>query len=590
MSLHRELERRILDAAARAFGEEYREREAMLKRCQNPQFGDFQCNLALPLAKQVGEKPRDAATQLMSALEVDDLCSAVEIAGPGFLNLRVRNDVLGETIAQTLLHERCGVDARESRRVVLDYSSPNLAKDLHVGTFRTTVIGDTIARVFTFLGHTVLRQNHYGDWGTNFGVLVAMLRREFAGDLERLKELSLEDVEALYTKASALRKEDVDFAKTASEEARALQEGDPASMDAWKRLMDVTLSNAQEIYRLLDVTLYPEHDRAESSYRHDLQGVIDHLEACGILAESQGAQCVYLEGYENQDGTPLPAIVRKRDGGFNYTTTDLAAMRHRVQDLKADRIIIVTDRGQSLHFEMLAKVALKAGFLTEDVTFTHLGYGVILKEVEVDGKKKKERFKTRTGGTVKIRDLVAEARERCKQIAREKNPDHTEEELDELALRLAIAGLKYGDLKQRPESDYVFDWDQMLNTQGDSGIYLMYAYVRVASLFEKAGVTAEDVRAMEGPLRTEEPAERELALHLAAFPEVFRDYEQDLAANVLCRYLYDLATLYSRFWHDCPVLKADEPARSSRLRLSLGVAQRMHLGLSLLGIQTVDRM
>jgi arginyl-tRNA synthetase len=591
MSLHQEIRRRVEAAVAAALGPEHAQGESLLQPSRDARFGDFQCNAALPAAKALGAKPRDLAQKIVAQLDLGGLCAAPEIAGPGFVNLRIEDRALASALMATHGDPRCGVARRaQPQRVVVDYSSPNLAKDLHVGTFRTTVIGDSIARTLEFLGHTVLRQNHYGDWGTNFGTLVAVLKREFGPDLAALSSLDLPQIEALYTQGSAMRKDDPAFARDAAEEALKLQQGDPSSRAAWRRLMDVTLSNCAEIYQRLDVTMRPEHDRPESSYNEDLPVVLDDLQRLGLLTTSDGAKVVFVEGYLNREGEPLPAIVQKADGGYNYTTTDLAAMRHRVRNLRADRIVIVTDRGQSLHFEMMAAVARKAGWLPESTVFTHVGYGVIQREIEEDGKKKKVRFKTRAGGTVKIRELLAEGVERCEKIALEKNPELAPAERSEIALRLTVAGLKYTDLKQRPDTDYVFDWDQMLALQGDTGVYLLYAYVRIRSVFEKAGTDAASALP-HGELRFTHPAERELALHLAKFEDVFSEYERELAATPLCRYAYDLATLFNRFYHDCPILKAEEEGvRAARLELSYLAAERLRLVLGLLGIRTVERM
>ncbi|MBK9387581.1 MAG: arginine--tRNA ligase [Planctomycetes bacterium] len=591
MSLHQEIRRRVEAAVVAALGPEHAQGESLLQPSRDPRFGDFQCNAALPAAKALGSKPRDLALKIVEKLDLAGLCAAPEIAGPGFVNLRIEDRALASALMATHGDPRCGVAPRSApQRVVVDYSSPNLAKDLHVGTFRTTVIGDSIARTLEFLGHTVLRQNHYGDWGTNFGTLVAVLKREFGPDLAALERLDLPQIEALYTQGSSLRKDDPAFARDAAEEALKLQQGEPSSRAAWRRLMDVTLANCAEIYQRLDVTMKPEHDRPESSYNADLSVVLDDLQRLGLLTTSEGAKVVFVDGFVNREGEPLPAIVQKADGGYNYTTTDLAAMRHRVRNLRADRIVIVTDRGQSLHFEMMAAVARKAGWLPESTVFTHVGYGVIQREIEEDGKKKKVRFKTRAGGTVKIRELLAEGVERCEKIALEKNAELAPSERTEIALRLTVAGLKYTDLKQRPDTDYVFDWDQMLAVQGDTGVYLLYAYVRIRSVFEKAGADAAS-KVLLGELRFTHPAERELALHLAKCEDVFSEYERELAATPLCRYAYDLATLFNRFYHDCPILKAEEEGvRAARLELSYLAAERLRLVLGLLGIRTVERM
>ena len=519
------------------------------------------------------------------------------------------------------------------QRIVIDYSSPNLAKDLHVGTMRSTVIGDSVARVLEFLGHDVVRQNHYGDWGANFGVLVAMIKQEYGAGLEALEDAPLEAVEELYAKGSRLKADSEEFAARAAAEVNNLQSGNPESVAVWQVLMKKTLRNCHELYRTFNVSLDASHDCPESFYRDDLPRVVSELQDQGLLVEDNNARCAYLDGFYNVDGDPLPVIVQKSDAGYNYSTTDLAGIRHRVGRLQAQQIIIVTDRGQELHFRMLRALAQKAGWLPERVQLRHLGYGVILQEIDENGRRKKVRFRTRDGGTVKIRDLLAEGRRRSEKLTLERNPDISEDELDGIAAKLTIAALKYADLKQRPVSDYTFNWDQMLASQGNTGVYILYCYVRVASLFGKSGLDKDALAQGAVPVPglqhtgaglTPEPApaegggagsraskgagaahagsrgagsislshelERELLLQLVSFPELFSGYEEELSSHDICHYLYELATLYSRFWKDCPILTAADDVRHTRLVLSLAVAARVKLGLSLLGIDVVEKM
>lgn len=594
--------------------------ECQVAPCQDRQFGDYQSNLALQLAKREKTSPRNIAGAVVEAVQkgtdfkhaparrkrgsvpgVDGektggdpfsasaLVESIDIAGPGFINIRVKDTALLSELARTLADPRCGVERTASpQRIVVDYSSPNLAKDLHVGAMRSTVIGDSIARVLEFLGHEVLRQNHYGDWGANFGVLVAMIKQEYGSGLDELKTAPLETVEELYAKGSRLKADNPEFAARAAAEVNALQAGNAGSLAAWQALMDKTLRNCHGLYRAFNVSLDASHDCPESFYRDDLPRVVSELADKDLLVNDNNARCAYLDGFHNVDGDPLPVIVQKSDEGYNYSTTDLAGIRHRVGRLRAQQIIIVTDRGQELHFRMIRALAQKAGWLPDAVPLRHLGYGVILQEVTENGQARKVRFRTRDGGTVKIRDLLAEGRRRGEKLTLERNPDLSGDELDGIAAKLTIAALKYADLKQRPESDYTFNWDLMLANQGNTGIYILYCYVRIASLFRKAGL--ELAGASPGPVALSHELERELLMQVVSFPELFSGYEEDLSSHNICSYLYELAGCYSRFWKDCPILTAEDEVRHSRLVLSRAVAARLELGLSLLGIEVVERM
>ena len=540
---------------------------------------------SVPGADAAGGKPGAGPTRARALIET------VEVAGAGFVNIRLKDAALAAELARTLADPRCGV-ARVAgpQRIVVDYSSPNLAKDLHVGTMRSTVIGDSIARTLEFLGHEVLRQNHYGDWGANFGVLVAMTKREYGSGPEELEAAPLEAVEELYTRGSGLKASSEEFAAAAAAEVNKLQSGNPESVAVWEVLMEKTLRNCHGLYRTFNVSLDASHDCPESFYRDDLSRVVSELSEKGLLVDDNNARCAYLDGFHNAAGDPLPVIVQKSDEGYNYSTTELAGIRHRVGRLKARQIIVVTDRGQELHFRMIRALAQKAGWLPGKVRLKHLGYGVILQEIREGGRSKKVRFRTRSGGTVKIKELLAEGHRRCERLTLERNPDLGREELDGIARKLAIAALKYADLKQRPESDYTFNWDLMLASQGNTGIYLLYCYVRIASLFNKSGLDREELAQSPGPIVLSHELERELLVQVVSFPELFSGYEEELTSHVICHYLYELASCYSRFWKDCPILAAAEDVRRARLVLSLAVARRLELGLSLLGIEVVERM
>ena len=563
--------------------------ECQVAPCQDRQFGDYQSNLAFLLAKREKTGPREIAGAVVESIRKGTEIESIEIAGPGFINIRLKDTALLSELARTLEDPRCGVErTAHPQRIVVDYSSPNLAKDLHVGTMRSTVIGDSIARVLEFLGHEVLRQNHYGDWGANFGVLVAMIKQEYGSGLGGLEAAPLEAVEELYARGSALKASSGEFARRAAEEVNNLQAGNPESLAVWQALMDKTLRACHSLYREFNVSLDASHDCPESFYRDDLPGVIRELSEKDLLVEDNNALCAYLDGFLNVDGDPLPVIVQKSDAGYNYSTTDLAGIRHRVDRLGAQQIIIVTDRGQELHFRMIRALAQKAGWLPDSVPLRHLGYGVILQEIRDNGQTRKARFRTRSGGTVKIRELLAEGRRRSEALTLERNPHIGAGELDGIAGKLTIAALKYADLKQRPESDYTFNWDQMLANQGNTGIYILYCYVRIASLFRKAGL--ELAGAAPDTLAITHELERELLMQVVSFPELFSGYEEELSSHNICSYLYELAGCYSRFWKDCPILTAPEEVKRSRLALSRAVAARLELGLSLLGIEVVERM
>ena len=584
--------------------------------CQDKQFGDYQSNLAFLLAKRERTSPRRIADAVVKSVRADfnlpiewgepgeggisdahslsanDLIEPIEIAGQGFINIRIRNSALVAELERTLTDPRCGVErVSQPQRIVVDYSSPNLAKELHVGTMRSTVIGDSIARVLEFLGHEVLRQNHFGDWGGNFGVLVAMIKQEYgAAGLDELRAAPLEAVEELYARGSKLKKDSDDFAARAATEVNNLQSGNAESLAVWEVLMEKTLRLCHGLYKTFNVSLDASHDCPESFYRDDLSRVVRELSEKNLLVDDNNAKCAYLDGFYNVDGDPLPMIVQKSDEGYNYSTTDLAGIRHRVNQLKAQQIIVVTDRGQELHFRMLRALAQKAGWLPDGVRLRHLGYGVILQEITEGGQSKKVRFKTRRGGTVKMKDLLAEGRRRSERLTLERNPDIGADELNEIAGKLTVAALKYADLKQRPESDYTFNWDQMLASQGNTGIYLLYGYVRIASLFNKSGLDSGALAQNPGPIALSHELERELLVQVISFPELFSGYEEELTSHSIGLYLYELAGCYSRFWKDCPILTATGDVKRTRLILSLAVAERLKLGLSLLGIEVVERM
>ncbi len=595
--------------------------EYQVTPCRNRKFGDYQTNLAFVLSRQwkmpgeeksapdaaedAGEDaeaqpdmfaewrdhPQKIAELLVEAMPENSLVKSAEVAGRGFINLRIKDAALAHAVERTLGDPRCGVKpVGRPQKIVVDYSSPNLAKELHVGTMRSTVIGDSIARVLEFLGHDVMRQNHYGDWGANFGVLVAMIKQQYGAELGILQAAPLDTVEALYTRGSRLKALSDDFAAKVAVEVNNLQAGDAASLEIWRILMEKTRKNCHALYREFNVSLDESHDCPESFYRNDLTAVVEDLAEQKLLVDDNNAKCAYLDGFYNVDGNPLPIIVQKSDEGYNYSTTDLAAIRYRVNRLKAKQIIIVTDRGQQLHFQMVQALARRAGWLKSRVRYRHLGYGVILKEVTEGGKTRKVRFKTSRGGTVKLKDLLAEGRRRSERLTLERDPETDPDELRETARKLTIAALKYADLRQDPGTDYTFNWGQMLAHQGNTGVYILYCYVRIASLISRCGIAPGKLARQGGKIKLSHELERDLLLQLVAFPELFTGYLETLTSHNICTYLYELSSLYSRFWKECPVLEATKEVKRSRLVLSLAVAARLKLGLSLLGIETVERM
>jgi len=556
---------------------------AVIAPSARPQFGDYQANGVMGAAKRMRTNPRQLAEKVVAAAELDDLAEKVEVAGPGFINIHLRTEWLASELKAHLGDERLGVPAPVSpQTVVVDYSAPNLAKEMHVGHLRSTIIGDGLARVLSFIGHEVIRQNHVGDWGTQFGMLVAYLKELEAGQAggsDAGAELS--DLEQFYRNAKARFDEDTAFAESAREEVVRLQGGDMDSQDRWRRFREVSIHHCEAVYEKLGVDLRPEHIRGESFYNDDLPKVVADLQAKGLLQESQGAQCVFLDEFKNKDGDPLPVIVQKTGGGYLYATTDLAAMRYRSGELHAGRILYVTDARQSLHFQQVFAVARKAEFVGEGVSLEHVPFGTMMGD---DGRP----FKTRTGGTVKLMDLLGEAEQRAFDFVSERSPDLPESERKQIARTVGIGAVKYADLSQNRSSDYVFSWDKMLSLDGNTAPYMQYAYARVQSIFRKGQTEAGE---LAGDLRLAEPAERVLGLKLAQLPETIETVARECLPNVLCGYLFELAGAFMGFYESCPVLKAgDEATKASRLLLCELTAETIKTGLNLLGIETIEQM
>ncbi|HLD64837.1 MAG TPA: arginine--tRNA ligase, partial [Pseudomonas sp.] len=516
-----------------------------IENTKDKSHGDFASNIALMLAKPAGLKPRELAEQLIAALPTDERISRVEIAGPGFLNFHQNTAALAARLDAALADGHLDVGkSGPAQRVVVDLSSPNLAKEMHVGHLRSTIIGDAVARVLEFLGDTVIRQNHVGDWGTQFGMLLAYLQEK-----PEASETELSDLEGFYRAAKQRFDDSEAFADRARALVVQLQAGEPECMRLWQRFNEISLAHCQKAYERLNVKLTPADVRGESAYNDDLAQVVTDLKSSGLLVESNGAQCVFLETFKNVDGDPLPVIVQKAGGGYLYATTDLAAMRYRSRVLKADRVLYFVDQRQALHFQQVFEVARRAGFVHAGMQLEHMGFGTMN---GADGRP----FKTRDGGTVKLIDLLDEAEQRAYALVKDKNPELDESELRSIARVVGIGSVKYADLSKHRTSDYSFNFELMLSFEGNTAPYLLYAYTRVASIFRKLG---QDHGQIQGQMDLQAPQEQELASKLAQFGEVLHNVGEKGTPHSLCTYLYELAGLFSSFYEHCPILAAENP-------------------------------
>ena len=661
MNLHQTVER---EAAAAFAAAGIADSPVVLQPTKNAEHGDFQINGVMGAAKKAKQNPRELAQKVAEALAENAVIESAEVAGPGFINLRLRPEFLAQNIHAALNDARFGIAKTDKpQTVVIDYSSPNLAKEMHVGHLRSSIIGDSISRVLEFMGNTVIRQNHVGDWGTQFGMLVAYL-------VEQQKDnaaFELADLEQFYRAAKVRFDEDPAFADTAREYVVKLQGGDETVLALWKQFVDISLSHAQAVYDTLGLKLRPEDVAGESKYNDDLQPVVDDLVQKGLAVEDDGAKVVFLDEFKNKEGEPAAFIVQKQGGGFLYASTDLACLRYRIGRLKADRLLYVVDHRQALHFEQLFTTSRKAGYLPEDAKAEFIGFGTMMGK---DGKP----FKTRSGDTVKLVDLLTEAVERATALVKEKNPrnemedwadlandvlqdvidfEETKKEIAEfevefnqngdsdiqyssqledselakikenllqakksaestiisddgtirsrrspeyhsetarkdiakIARAVGIGAVKYADLSKNRTSDYVFDWDAMLSFEGNTAPYLQYAYTRVQSVFRKAGEW--DATA---PTVLTEPLEKQLAAELLKFEDVLQSVADTAYPHYLAAYLYQTATLFSRFYEACPILKAEGATRNSRLQLAKLTGDTLKQGLDLLGIDVLDVM
>ena len=553
--------------------------DALIKQSAKVQFGDYQANGIMATAKKLGIPPRALAEKVLQHLDIDDIADKVEIAGPGFINIFLKNSWIAEQNEIALNSDKLNITLpAKPQTIVVDYSAPNVAKEMHVGHLRSTIIGDASVRVLSFLGHNVIRANHVGDWGTQFGMLIAYLEKmqnEHANDME------LSDLESFYRAAKKHYDEDEVFAEKARNYVVKLQGGDEYCRDMWRKLVDITMTQNIATYKRLNVTLTVEDTMGESIYNSMLPGIVADLKQKKLAVESEGAIVVFLDEYKNKEGEPMGVIIQKRDGGYLYATTDIACAKYRYETLHADRILYYTDSRQHQHLEQVWTIVHKAKYVPESLQLEHHMFGMMLGK---DGKP----FKTRSGDTVKLNDLLDEACERASSLIRSKNPELSEAELSEIVDAVAIGAVKYADLSKNRTTDYVFDWDNMLSFEGNTAPYLQYAYTRVLSVFRKSDISEDS---LTGDISLDSDKERALATRLIQFDEAITTVANEGTPHVLCAYLYEIATLFSSFYENCPILTAEnENLKQSRLKLALLTAKTLKVGLDMLGIKTVDKM
>jgi arginyl-tRNA synthetase len=546
-------------------------------------FGEYQFNGAMALAKKLKQNPREIALQIIGAVDITDIADKAEVAGPGFINIHLSNNWLSAQLNNVMGDKRLGIDKQASEIVVVDYSAPNLAKEMHVGHLRSTIIGDAVVKCLAFLGHDVVRQNHMGDWGTQFGMLLAHLEDKLAQN--EVAETALGDLEDFYRQAKVRFDSEEGFADKARNYVVKLQGGDKDCLMLWKNFIDVSISHSEDVYNKLDVSLTRNDVMGESAYNKDLANVVASLKEQNIAQEDDGAQVVFIHELADKNGNPAVYIVQKSGGGYLYATTDLAAIRYRSKVLHADRTLIFTDARQALHFKQTEIVARKAGFMNASESYQHCPFGMML------GKDNKP-FKTRSGGTVKLIDLLDESVQRAQTLVLQRNPDIAPDALNEMKTKLGIGAVKYADLSKNRTTDYVFDWDSMLSFEGNTAPYLQYAYTRIQSIFAKANFTLDTLSESEFSVVIEQDEEKALCLHLLQCQNSLEVVAREATPHVLCTYLYELASLYMRFYEACPILKDDvsDQSRYTRLSLCAVTASTLKLGLDLLGIQTMQKM
>lgn len=546
-----------------------------LQPASKPEFGDYQINGVMAAAKKQKMNPRELAQKIIDALELDGVASKTEVAGPGFINVHLDPAYVAKHALAALKDDRLGVAKQEPMIIPIDYSSPNLAKEMHVGHLRSSIIGDAINRILKFLGHKTIAANHVGDWGTQFGMLTAYLFEvQKAGD----ESLAVSDLEVFYRQAKIRFDEDENFANTARDFVVKLQGGDEKVLKLWKQFVTISLEHCQTVYDKLGLLLTPADVKGESSYNDDLQPTVDDLVNRKIAIDEDGTKVVFLEEFKDQDDKPLPCIIQKKDGGFLYLSTDLACVRYRSGKLHADRIIYVIDARQSLHLQQLFTISKKAGYAPQELKLEHIAFGTMM------GKDNRP-FKTRDGGTIKLIDLLNESVERAAKLVAEKNPDLPVEDVAKIAHAVGISSIKYADLSKNRLSDYIFDWEAMLSFDGNTAPYLQYAYSRVQSVFRKAGAFNHNAT-----IAATEPAEKQLAVALLQFEDIVTAVAENCYPHHLTNYLYNIAALFSRFYEHCPILQADPSVRESRLQLAALTAKTLKTGMDLLGLEVLDAM
>ncbi|TGC97938.1 arginine--tRNA ligase [Salmonella enterica] len=553
--------------------------EPQVRQSAKVQFGDYQANGMMAVAKKLGMAPRQLAEQVLTHLDLSGIASKVEIAGPGFINIFLEPAFLAEQVQQALTSDRLGVSQPTRQTIVVDYSAPNVAKEMLVGHLRSTIIGDAAVRTLEFLGHHVIRANHVGDWGTQFGMLIAWLEKQ---QQETAGDMALAEIEGFYRDAKKHYDEDEAFAERARNYVVKLQSGDTYFREMWRKLVDITMTQNQITYDRLNVTLTRDDVMGESLYNPMLPGIVADLKAKGLAVESEGATVVFLDEFKNKEGDPMGVIIQKKDGGYLYTTTDIACAKYRYETLHADRVLYYIDSRQHQHLMQAWTIVRKAGYVPDSVPLEHHMFGMMLGK---DGKP----FKTRAGGTVKLADLLDEALERARRLVAEKNPDMSADELEKLANAVGIGAVKYADLSKNRTTDYIFDWDNMLAFEGNTAPYMQYAYTRVLSVFRKADIDEQALAS--APVIISEDREAQLAARLLQFEETLTVVAREGTPHVMCAYLYDVAGLFSGFYEHCPILSAENDAvRNSRLKLAQLTAKTLKLGLDTLGIETVERM
>ena len=608
MNLKQTLENRITDALGKAGA---KDAPAVVKQASKPEFGHYQANGVMGAAKSLGKNPRDLANEALKHLQpapnpddgaesanttnkpkaktkpkantnttATDITNAasMEIAGPGFINITLKPDYIAARLQEVAKDRRLGVASQVQETILVDYSSPNLAKEMHIGHLRSTAIGDAAVRILEFLGHQVVRINHVGDWGAQFGSLLAYMDKLATGGETLATELK--DLEAFYQSASHLFKTDETFAAEARERVVRLQGGDPDCLKLWQQFINESLDHCDAIYQRLNISLTRKDVMAESGYNDDLASTLTLLEENGLVTESDGAKCIFLPEFTGKDGEMTPAIVQKSDGGYPYMATDIASLRHRVGTLNADRALYFVDARQSLHLRQLFSIGRAAGILGEQ-DFRHIPFGTILNK---EGKP----FKTREGNAVKLADVIDESVSRAAKLVAEKNPDLPDATRQQISEVVGTGAIKYAELSKNRVTDYIFDWDTMLSFEGDTAPYLQYAYTRIRSIFRRAAVDPASLD--DSPLALNDPEEISLAVKLLQYPEALEAVVEDYQANILTSYLFELAGIFMGFYETCPVLKAEDDLRQSRLLLCRLTADILQHGLDLLGIKTVEQM